>query len=120
MRTPDPPRGQRQPRGEDGQVSSTCEGAAPLLQDAGSHWVSVASHFPAAHGRGGRRLSLLHEEQRCPQAPHGPLLQESGSGLSSYGANSPIVLGALLPEWVMAPYGAAGRDASTAGAAAIH
>lgn len=52
-------------------MSSTCEGAGPLLQDAGSHWVSVASHFPAARGPGGRRLSLLVESRAVPKHPMG-------------------------------------------------
>lgn len=54
-----PQKAMSQPWGEHGHVSSTSEGDGPCLQDARSHWVSVASHFPAARGRGGRRTSFL-------------------------------------------------------------
>lgn len=96
------------PWGEHGDVSSTSKGASPHLQDAGSHWVSVASHLPA-HGPGGQ--PLLHGKQVPLHTHLGRCIQVN--------VVSSLSLELLVGDWVFPPCGATRRDAPAPGAAPI-
>lgn len=98
----------------------------PRLQDAQSHWVSVASHFPAACGCGGRRTSF--PPWRARALPEHPLREQvtlhphrgktAHSRIQGKVAPAPS-LELMVVGWVFPPPGATRRDATAPGAAAI-
>lgn len=105
--------------GEHQHVFSTSKGASPSLQDSWGHWVSVASHFPAVDVEAGEG-ALLHGEHPLPgQVTAHPLASGNSRLCPGEGGSSPIPLVLPAVGWIFPRPGAAGRDAATAGAAAM-